>query len=66
MSRPEAGMRQVATRQPTHAEAVQWVMSAQSRQYRRECVKYWREQYGDVFADQVEDGVRKRWGKRGV
>lgn len=48
-------------------EAVDWILTNKqswARGYRRECIKYWRERYGDEFADQVEAGVKARWGKR--
>lgn len=48
----------------TVEEAVEWVLKALTREYRRACLKWYREQYGDLFADQVESKVLAKWGER--
>lgn len=40
-------------RPPTVAEAVAHILQAVTDKYRRECIRYWRERYGDGFAEQV-------------
>lgn len=46
------------TRAPTLAEAVYFLkMKEHTRAYRRECLRYWRERYGEVFVKQVEASV---------
>ena len=34
------------------------------RRYRKECLKFWREYYGERFADQVEKMVKEKWAKK--
>jgi hypothetical protein len=54
----------VATRQPTVIEAAEHVCRSLTLEYRRECIRYWREKFGGEYADQVEAEVRRRWGKK--
>lgn len=51
-------------RQPSVAEAVYLVCSSYTKEYRRTCIKFWREHYGDAFALEVEKEVGKHWAKR--
>jgi hypothetical protein len=51
--------------QPTLNEAVSYLIKCHTREYRRECLKFWRECFGSQFADQVEARVLAEW-KRGV
>lgn len=46
---------------PTHAQAVDWLMKAMTKEYRKLCLADWRARLGDVFADRVEAEVRERW-----
>lgn len=48
-------------RQPTLEEAVHIVMQARSRDYRRTCLKYWTERYGEQYTESVRREVMKRW-----
>jgi hypothetical protein len=50
-----------AYRQPTIAEAVAFVLQSQTREYRQKCLQHWREKYGDQFADEVEERVKRTW-----
>lgn len=51
-------------RRPTHDEAVQHIVSALTDKYRRLCIAYWREKYGDDFAEAVKREAGKRLRKR--
>ena len=51
-------------RRPTLNEAVQHVVDALTDKYRRECIRYWREHYGNAFAESVRVEAWKRIGKR--
>jgi len=53
-----------AYRMPTVTEAVRHVMGSLTRDYRRDCIKYWRENYGDSFSSAVEREVEKEWAKK--
>lgn len=50
------------TRQPTIAEAVEIMTKTLTDRQRRENIGYWREKYGDEFADRIE-AEAKRKGK---
>ncbi len=40
-------------------------MRSLTKDYRRDCLKFWRERYGNEFADQVQGEVERQWkGKR--
>lgn len=54
----------ITERQPTIPEAVDWILQSITREYRIQCLHFWREKYGDEYADQVEKRVRAVWGKR--
>lgn len=49
-----------AYRRPTIPEAVAHLADAQTVAYQRECIRYWREKFGDDFAEQVRNEARKR------
>lgn len=51
-------------RQPSVAEAVALICASLTIEYRRDCLKFWRERFGDSFAITVEREVMKAWGKR--
>lgn len=56
-------------RQPTIEEAVENVCrELNSRAFRNHCIQYWRERYGDKFADEVKARatviLNKRRGKK--
>jgi len=34
------------------------------KEYRKRCLKYWREHYGVRMADKIEAMVKERWGKK--
>lgn len=34
------------------------------KEYRKRCLEYWREHYGDRMADKIEAMVKERWGKK--
>ena len=58
-------MRQAPTvseyRQPSVSEAVSLVMASLTREYRRSCIRYWRDKYGEAYATEIEREVRKKW-----
>lgn len=45
-------------------EAVDWVMKAETREYRQKCLNEWRNKISETFANEVEMRVKKLWGKR--
>lgn len=47
-------------RRPSVSEAVDHIAGAQTARYQRECIRYWREKYGDDFAEQVRREAAKR------
>lgn len=51
-------------RQPTVEEAVAALMLPATREYRRRCISYWREHYGDAFADTIQAKVEQKFSKR--
>lgn len=51
-------------RQPTIAQAAHLVMISLTKEYRRLSIAYWREHYGDEFADAVQAEVEERWKGR--
>lgn len=51
-------------RRPTLNEAVAHVVDALTDKYRDECIRYWREHYGNAFAESVRVEAWKRIGKR--
>lgn len=48
-------------RQPTIQEAVEFVLQSLTREYRQSCITHWREKFGDVFANAVEERVKQKW-----
>lgn len=48
-------------RQPTLDEAVDWIKRSMTREYRVICIEFWREKYGDGFADTVLERVKTEW-----
>lgn len=51
-------------RRPTTDEAVSHLTDSLTAVYQRECIRYWREKYGNDFAEAVRRGAWKRIGKR--
>lgn len=51
-------------RRPTIPEAVAHLADAQTVAYQRECIRYWRQKFGDQFAEQVRAEARKRIGRK--
>lgn len=61
---PASGKPSPETRQPTHQEAVEWLLRSLTIEYRRECLGHWRGIYGNLYADQIQAEVEKRWKTR--
>lgn len=51
-------------RRPTVEEAVAHIAGSLTARYQRECIRYWREKYGDDFAEAVRRDAGKRLRKR--
>ena len=51
-------------RHPTTEEAVAHILNSLTPRYQRECIAYWREKYGNDFAESVRREAGKRVGKR--
>lgn len=51
-------------RQPTTAEAVAWLLASMTLEYRRQCMLFWRKEFGDEFADSVGAEVKHKWKKK--
>jgi hypothetical protein len=51
-------------RRPTVPEAVQHLVGSETDKYRRQCIAYWRQHYGDDYAEEVRREAHKRVGKR--
>lgn len=52
-------------RQPTIQEAVDWLMQAITKEYRQLCIAFWREHYGNAYAERVkQEFLTKREGKK--
>lgn len=46
-------------------DAVQWILTQHTREYRRACIAHWRGLYGDAYADEIERKVNEQWkGKK--
>lgn len=56
-------MSNVKTRQPTIQEAVEIVLGSKTRAYRKLCLDFWRDLFGEEFVLMVEQQVRARWKK---
>ena len=39
------------------------MLISRTREYRRDCLKYWAGRFGNDFAAAVESEVRKKWNK---
>ena len=50
-------------RQPTIKEAVEWIKKAHTREYRAACIEYWREKYGENYAESIVNQVKTQWKK---
>jgi hypothetical protein len=50
-------------RQPSIPEAAWMVCHALTLEYRDDCYRYWRENYGDSYIMQIQKAVAKREGK---
>lgn len=48
-------------RKLTIREAAEWVIAQHTRDYRRTCIDYWRDKYGDTYARSVEREVMALW-----
>lgn len=48
-------------RQPTLDEAVDWIRRSITREYCAKCIEFWREKYGNGFADAVLERVKGEW-----
>lgn len=53
----------MAKTQPTVAQAAAFILQSRTLDYRRQCLAFWRERWGNGFADKVEAEVKARWGK---
>jgi monoamine oxidase len=42
-------------------EAADFLIASKTKQYRRECLAYWKNLHGDEYADKVERMVMKIW-----
>lgn len=51
-------------RQPSVAEAAHLVCISLTLEYRRACLKFWEEHFGDTFRLAVEREVRRTWKPR--
>lgn len=52
-------------RQPTIAEAADHITRSLTPKYQLVCIQYWRDKYGDHFADQVRnEALAKTKGKK--
>ena len=46
-------------------EAVAWIMQALTLEYRKKCLREWREKFGDAYANEIEFKVKRNWkGKK--
>jgi monoamine oxidase len=45
-------------------EAASFLISSKTKEYRRECLDYWKKLHGDKYADEVERMVIKIWKGR--
>lgn len=52
------------SRQPTVTEAVEFILVSLTREYRQKCLRFWREKYGEEFAREVEERVKKKWSTK--
>lgn len=48
-------------RRPTIEEAVAFLRGCLTREYRRACLRHWRERFGATFADKVERETKRNW-----
>ena len=39
-------------------------MASLTREYRRSCIRYWRDKYGDAYATEIEKIVYREWSKK--
>lgn len=62
MSLPETSA--TNRRRLTIREAAEWVIAQKTRDYRRDCIDYWRDKYGEVYARSVEREVLALWERR--
>ena len=53
-------------RRPTIEEAVNHIIDSQTVKYQCECIQYWREKYGDDFAESVRRAVKNVQKMRGT
>jgi hypothetical protein len=50
--------------QLTIQHAVSWLMDSLTKEYRRECLYFWRERFGDKYADEVQAKFLEAWKNR--
>ena len=48
-------------RQPTVEEAVDWLLKSLTKEYRRNCLEFWREKYGEAYHAQVKQQFLTKW-----
>lgn len=48
----------------TADEAVAWLGRSLTREYRRECLAFWRTHLGEEFASKVEATFTEKWAAR--
>jgi monoamine oxidase len=48
----------------TAQEAASFLIASKTKEYRRECLAYWKNLHGDVYAEKVERMVMKIWEGR--
>jgi hypothetical protein len=46
------------------SDAVEWMMKQYTKEYRRECLCFWRERFGDKYADEVQAKFLDAWKSR--
>ena len=45
-------------------DAADFLIKCKTKEYRRECLRFWRGLHGNDYADKVQDSVLKRWKKK--
>lgn len=45
-------------------DAAAWLCKALTSEYRHSCLAYWREKFGDLYADEVEKVAKKMFKKK--
>jgi uncharacterized protein YecA (UPF0149 family) len=47
--------------QLTVKQAVLWLINSLTEEYRKECLQFWRERFGDRYADEVHAKFVEDW-----